>query len=168
MNFYSFSQNNIDLKAEFDIEKKQIKISQTIQYQNTTNNTLDYVYLNDWSNSYSTKTTPLAERFAEEYKNDFHFAKNEDRGYTVITLLQQNNQDVTHERLKDQLDIIKVKLNKALAPNETYTLHLDYIVQIPNAKFTRHGIYKDNNITIQGKSAQDLMYGISDFFKRKT
>ncbi|WP_055443331.1 hypothetical protein [Lacinutrix himadriensis] len=149
VNFYSFSQNTIDLKATFDVENKKIQIAQTIQYQNTTNNTLEYIYLNDWSNSYSTKTTPLAQRFAEEYKNDFHFAKNEDRGYTVITSLLQDNQEVTHERLKGQLDIIKVKLNKALAPNETYTLHLNYLVQIPNAKFTRHGIYKDQNITLK-------------------
>ncbi len=149
MSFFSFSQNTIDLKATFDVAEKKIKIAQTIQYQNTTNNTLDYIYLTDWSNSYSTKSTPLAKRFAEEYKNDFHFAKNEDRGYTVITSLQQDYKEVSHERLKEQLDIIKVKLNTPLAPNETYTLQLNYIVQIPNAKFTRQGIYKDNNITLR-------------------
>jgi len=48
----SFSQNTIDLKATFDIEKKQIKISQTIQYQNTTSDILETIYLNDWSNSF--------------------------------------------------------------------------------------------------------------------
>ncbi|WP_452227803.1 metalloprotease [Lacinutrix sp. MEBiC02404] len=168
VNFYSFSQNTIDLKATFDVENKKIKIAQTIQYQNTTNNTLEYIYLNDWSNSYSTKSTPLAKRFAEEYKNDFHFAKNEDRGYTVITSLQQDNEDVVHERLKDQLDIIKVKLNKALAPNETYTLHLNYIVQIPNAKFTRYGIYNDNNITIKYWYITPAIYdGTWQYFSNK-
>jgi len=110
----------------------------------------------------------LAKRFAEEYKNDFHFAKNEDRGYTVITSLQQDNQDVTHERLKEQLDIIKVKLNTPLAPNETYTLHLNYLVQIPNAKFTRHGIYSDNNITIKYWYITPAIYdGTWQYFSNK-
>ena len=149
VNFLSFSQNSIDLKATFDVTSKKIEIEQTIQYQNTSNNTLQYIYLTDWSNSYSTKNTPLAKRFAEEYKNDFHFAKNEDRGFTVITSLKQNNKEVSHERLKNQLDIIKVRLNKALAPNETYTLHLNYLVQIPNAKFTRYGIDSANNINLK-------------------
>ena len=43
--FASFSQNKIDLKADFDIEKKLIKISQTIQYQNTSNDELQTIYL---------------------------------------------------------------------------------------------------------------------------
>ena len=53
--YSSFGQNKIDLKADFDIENRQIKISQTIQYQNTTQDELQTIYLNDWNNSYSTK-----------------------------------------------------------------------------------------------------------------
>ncbi|MFD2824595.1 metalloprotease [Lacinutrix iliipiscaria] len=149
MNFISYSQNTIDLKATFDIDKRQIKIVQTIQYQNTTNDVLQEVYLNDWSNSFSTKSTPLAIRLAEEYKNEFHFAKNEDRGFTVITSLKQDGFDVSHERLKDQLDIVKVTLNNPLQPNEVYTLQLDYIVQIPNSKFTRYGVSSKANISLR-------------------
>ena len=51
VNFYSFGQNSIDLKATFDVENKKIKIAQTIQYQNTTDSTLEYIYLTDWGNS---------------------------------------------------------------------------------------------------------------------
>ena len=76
---FGFSQNKIDVKASFDIEKKQITISQTIQYQNTTQNELQTIYLNDWNNSYSTKKTPLAKLISEEYKTELHLAKNEDR-----------------------------------------------------------------------------------------
>lgn len=53
--YAGFGQNKIDLKAVFDIENKQIKISQTIQYQNTSQDELQTIYLNDWNNSYSTK-----------------------------------------------------------------------------------------------------------------
>jgi hypothetical protein len=136
----TFGQNKIDLKAVFDIEKKQIKISQTIEYHNITQDKLDTIYLSDWSNSYSTKTTPLAIRIAEEYRNDFHLAKNEDRGFTVISSIKQSEEDLVFERLKNQTDVVKVILNKPLEPGSSYTINLKYLIQIPNDKFTGYGI----------------------------
>ena len=135
-----FSQNSIDLKAEVNPEKKQIKISQTIVYQNISNKVLDTIYLNDWNQAYATKITPLAKRFAEEYKTEFHFAKSKDRGFTAITSITQNNQKVFYERVNNHPDVIKVVLNSSLQPNESYKLSLNYIVQVPNVKFTDYGI----------------------------
>jgi hypothetical protein len=149
VNVVVFGQNTIDLKAAFDIESKQIKISQTIQYQNTTQDTLNIIYLNDWSHSYATKSSPLAKRFAEEYKTEFHFAKSEDRGYTAITSIKQDNQDVSYERLKDNPDVIEISLKSALQSKGTYTLHLEYIVQVPNDKFTRYGITPSENLNLR-------------------
>ncbi|TGV01018.1 metalloprotease [Flavivirga rizhaonensis] len=149
ISFTSFSQNKIDVKAVFDIENKQIKISQTIQYQNTTQDELQTIYLNDWSNSYSTKKTPLAIRIADEYKNVFHLAKNEDRGFSAITSIKQNNQDLVFQQLKDQIDVIKVELKDPLKPNESYNIKLEYIVQIPNAKFTSYGITDSGNLNLR-------------------
>lgn len=126
----AFSQNKIDLKAFFDVENKQIRINQTIEYFNTSNDTLNSIYLNDWSNSYSTKATPLAKRFTEEFSNKFHFAKNDERGFTVITSLKnETNNELSFDRLENQLDIIKVELNKPLLPNSSYNINLTYIVQ---------------------------------------
>ncbi|MDD7885632.1 metalloprotease [Flavivirga sp. 57AJ16] len=147
--FTAFSQNKIDIKAVFDIENKQIKISQTIQYQNTTEDELQVIYLNNWSNSYSTKKTPLAIRIADEYKNDFHLAKSKDRGYSVITSIKQNNKDLVFQQLKDQADIVKVELNTPLKPNGTYRIYLEYTVQIPNAKFTSYGITDSGNLNLR-------------------
>ncbi len=147
--FTSFSQNKIDVKAIFDIENKQIKISQTIQYQNTTQDVLQSIYLNDWNNSFSTKKTPLAIRIADEYKNDFHLAKNKDRGYSVITSIKQNNTDLVFQQLKDQIDVLKVELKEPLKPNDSYTIDLEYIVQVPNAKFTSYGITDSGDLNLR-------------------
>ena len=166
--FNSFGQNSIDLKAVFDVERNQIKIAQTIQYKNESNTTLQTVYLNDWSNSYATKDTPLALRFAEEYKNDFHFANNQDRGFSVITSLKQNGQEVKRERLKGQIDVIKVELNKPLLPNETYSLELHYVVRIPNSKFTRYGISSQGNINLRNWYITPAVYnGTWHYFSNK-
>ena len=83
-----FGQNAIDLKADFDIDNKTIHIEQKITFHNSSNDTLKVIYLNDWNNSYSTKKTPLAKRFEEEFSLKFHLAKNEQRGYTTITDLK--------------------------------------------------------------------------------
>jgi len=117
----TFSQNKIDLKAVFDIEKKQI----------------------------SNKKTPLAERLAEEYKNVFHLAKDEDRGFTKIISIKQNDEDVTFNRLENQVDVIKIHLKTPLKPNDFYTINLEYIVQVPNNKFTDYGITKSGDFNLR-------------------
>ena len=130
--FSSFGQNKIDLKAVFDVDNKQIKISQTIQYQNTSNDELSTIYLNDWSNSYATKKTQLAIRMADEYKNDFHLAKNEDRGFSVIASIKQNGESLHFQQVKNQIDVIKVELPKPLKPGDSYKILYKY--PIPNSR----------------------------------
>ncbi|MBU2951196.1 metalloprotease [Tamlana agarivorans] len=145
----SLSQNKIDLKAAFDVENKQIKISQTIIYHNDTNDELEFIYLNDWNNSYSSKHTPLAHRLAEEYKDEFQLVKDEDRGFSNINFIKQHGEKLEFKILKDQQDVIKVYLNEPLKPNASYELELDYLVKIPNASFTRYGIDDDGNVSLR-------------------
>jgi hypothetical protein len=145
----AFGQNKIDVKASFDIENKTIKISQVIEYFNTSEDVLNTIYLNDWNNSYSTKKTPLAIRIADEYINDFHLAKNEDRGYSVITSMKQGDLDLVYTQLEDQIDVLKVELNTPLKPNESYKIKLNYLVKIPNAKFTKYGFTNKGKINLR-------------------
>ncbi len=144
-----FAQNTIDLKGKFDVEKHQIKIEQTIEYQNTTTTTLHDIYLTDWSHSFATKQSPLAIRLSDEFKNAFQFAKNEDRGFTAITSMDQDGKAVTFERLKDHIDVIKVMLNTPIGPTETYTLKLTYTVQFPSDRFTRYGVSNNGDFNLR-------------------
>ncbi|WMI64983.1 metalloprotease [Aestuariibaculum sp. YM273] len=137
------------MHAIFNIENKQIKISQNIQYQNTSNDTLHSIYLSNWGNSYATKTTPLARRIADEYRNDFHLAKNDERGFSILTSVKSNDTDLAYHDLKSQIDIVKVILNSALYPGESYNIHLEYIVQLPSDKFTGYGITKTGDLNLK-------------------
>nr|WP_321227897.1 metalloprotease [uncultured Psychroserpens sp.] len=142
-------QNKIDLNASIDVDTKTIKINQRLVYQNQSNDTLTTIYLNDWNNSYSTKNTPLAQRFTEEYNNKFHFAKSEQRGYTIITTIKDDlGHILTFSNLKESPDVIKVELQKPLLPNETYDITLAYDVVLPDDNFTGYGIspIKDFNL----------------------
>lgn len=144
-----YSQNRIDIEAVFDIDQNTISIQQIIEYTNASSSTLDTIYLNDWSNSYSSKSTPLAIRISEEFSTSFHFASNEERGFTSVTkLANDNGLDLFYERLKAHPDVIKVALDQPLKPGGSYKLNINYIVKIPSDKFTSYGYndFKDFNL----------------------
>lgn len=144
------AQNKIDIKANFNIVDKTIAIEQFISYKNTSNDTLNTIYLNDWINSFSTKSTPLANRFTEEFDSKFHFAKNEDRGFTVIASIKdERHNDLSFDRLKEQLDIVTVNLDNPLLPGKSYNLKLYYILHLPSDKFTRYGITPNNELSLK-------------------
>ena len=59
------AQHEIIINASLLPESKSIVIEQELIYENNSDSTLNEIYLNDWANSFSTKNTPLAKRFAE-------------------------------------------------------------------------------------------------------
>lgn len=135
----TYGQNRINIEANFNIDERLVNVSQIIEYKNTTNDTLSEIYLNDWNHSFSGKNTALAIRLADEYISKFHLAKNQDRGYTNIIQIRQNTTNLSYSRLKDKVDIIKVKLLKPLLPNASYVINLEYLLKIPKDKFTSYG-----------------------------
>jgi len=145
-----FGQNRIDLKASFNVINKTIAIDQEITYKNETNDTLKVIYLNDWNNSYSTKSTPLAKRFAEEYDSKFHFAKSDERGYTnIISITDHLKNELNYTRLKDHPDVIKVTLENVLNPNESYRITLSYNILIPSNIFTSYGATEQSEFNLK-------------------
>ncbi|WP_298902984.1 metalloprotease [uncultured Psychroserpens sp.] len=143
-------QNKIDLKAAIDVYTKTIKIDQRIVYHNESNDTLRSIYLNNWNNAYSTKTTPLAKRFTEEFNDKFHFAKSEQRGFTLITKLEDNaNQTLTFSSLKAHPDILKVNLKTPILPNQSYDITLSYNVVLPDDSFTGYGITPEKDFNLK-------------------
>ncbi len=144
------AQNSIEINAEVDINHKTIIVDQTLVYQNTSDDTLETIYLSDWNNSYSTKSTPLAKRFEEEFSTKFHLAKNEQRGFTVVTAIENpEGVALTHQRLEAHPDVIQVNLAQPLAPQASYALRLRYKLILPDATFTDYGITKDQNLDLK-------------------
>ncbi len=135
-----FGQTNMDIIAVLNDSIRTFNIQHKIEYENSSEDTLTAIYLNDWANSYKDKSTPLAKRFAEDYLRRFHFAKPEERGHTKIYSV--NNEYLipyTWSRPSDAQDIIKIELDKPLLPGERKFINLLYSVKIPSEKFTRYG-----------------------------
>lgn len=126
--------------AVLDTEKKSLNIDQVILYQNNSKDTLEVIYLNDWANSFRSKSTPLAARFADDYQRNFHYAKEEERGFTSIdSISSENGKDLLWERPEGHPDIVKLFLKYPLIPGDSLALRLRYTVKIPSDRFTGYG-----------------------------
>ncbi|MGB0949320.1 MAG: metalloprotease, partial [Marinirhabdus sp.] len=110
----SAAQHTITIGATLLPDSKTVRVQQEIIFKNTSDGVLTEIYLNDWANSFSKKTTALAERFAENYDNQFHFEKEAKRGRTTIGSISYSNgaailwdrgkaEDIIHFNLKDPL-----------------------------------------------------------------
>ena len=143
------AQHQISINASLVPESKSIVIEQELVYENNSDSTLTEIYLNDWANSFSSKTTPLAKRFAENYQASFHFENNKNRGHTKILKINNSIDESLNWNRHNQLDIIKVELDKRLLPGESYILKLEYKIILPDDKFTRYGIAKNGAIKVR-------------------
>ncbi len=145
-----YAQNKTIINAEIDPETKTLTIAQELVYENTSNDTLQTIYLHDWINSYSNKSTALAKRFEEEFTTKFQLAKDRQRGYTEISEIKdESNNILSHDYLENQVDVLKIVLNKPLLPKASYQLSLIYKVKLPDASLTNYGYTKENNFELK-------------------
>lgn len=140
-----FAQQKMDINASLNIETQEITIQQEVQFKNTNSRPLSEIHFNDWANSFSDKTTPLATRFAEDYERQFHFQKDEDRGKTTIhSILSNDGEPLTWSRGKEA-DLLIVTLKKPLLSDKTVTVNLSYTIKISQDRFTRFGVTRDGD-----------------------
>ena len=146
---FCFGQTSMDISAVLNDSTRTFNIQHKIEYVNSSEDTLTEIYLNDWANSYKDKSTPLAERFAEDYLRRFHFAKGYERGYTKIySINDENLTPYNWARPLDAADIIKINLEKPLLPGEKKIIDLLYSVKVPSDKFTRYGYDGEGNFKL--------------------
>ena len=131
-------------------EDKTVLIKHILTYNNTSNDTIKHIILNDWNNAYSSKTSALAKRFSDEFIRAFHLASDSDRGKTTINSISDSNfENIAWERPNDIVDLLKINLNTPILPCSKQTITLFYTVKIPNAKFTRFGFYDNNKFILK-------------------
>lgn len=142
--FYAQHQN--ELVVTLNPDTKTLEIEQEIVYFNASKDTLNDYILNDWNNAYSSKNSPLAKRFSDEFYRGFHLAKDIDRGITTIhEIVDQNNRKLEFTRLENQIDLIDVHLLNPIYPNRKFKIKIKYTVKIPNNRFTRFGFDENSD-----------------------
>ena len=135
--------------VNYNHREKTLSINQDISFVNNTSKALDTIYLSDWSNSYSSFKTPLAQRFGEEYDRSFYLSKKSKLGYSKINHIGSQEKKLKWNRLENQSDIIRVILEKPLKIDELYKLNLVYLIKIPDSKFNRYGYDQKGNIFLR-------------------
>ncbi|MDT0644274.1 metalloprotease [Zunongwangia sp. F363] len=137
---FSFGQNGISVHARLDAKTDTIYIQQEIVYENKSKDTLSEIFLNDWINAFSSKSSYLGKRFSEEFVRKFHFASAQERGGTVINEIADKQGDsIGWTRVPQRVDLIKIKPKESIAPGDKFTLNLNYAIKVPSDRFTRYG-----------------------------
>ena len=114
-----------DIDVKLIVSEKTLEVSQLIQFTNTSSIVLKELYLNDWSHAYSSSKSPLAQRFAEEFDRSFYLGAKTKRGSTNQLNIIVDDNKIEWNRLKDQIDIVEIKLVSELKPGEQTTIELD-------------------------------------------
>ncbi len=134
------AQHHSKMVVEVNSETNVLNVIQELTFYNQSNDTLSFIVLNDWNHAYSSKTSPLAKSFSDEFDRSFHLAPNKDLGKTDnITVIDQNQSMLTWERDEKYPDVVQIRLREKLLPNQKATFKLTYFVKVPNAKFTQYG-----------------------------
>lgn len=140
ISFSFYSQNNqLTIKAKLLPKNNVLEIQQQITYYNKSKDTLHEIVLRNWGNSYKNNKTPLAKRLLEDYKTDFYFSNKEQRGFSKINSILVGEKKASFHSPKHISDLIFVNLPIPLYPNDSTLLDLDYVLKIPDAKFTGSG-----------------------------
>jgi len=142
------SNNSYNLEVELNSFDKTLDIKQTMKYKNISNTSVDFIYLEDWSNSYSNTDTKLAKRISDEYSRSFSFSQKKQRGFTVINKISSNNID-KWSRSENASDIIKLFLKKPLEVNQSIEIEILYSIKLPDSKFTGFGYDNSNNFYLK-------------------
>ncbi|MCG9972059.1 metalloprotease [Christiangramia crocea] len=144
------AQNVINVNARLVDSLHTLEIDQDITFINTENRELASIYLNDWNNAFSSKSSALAKRFAEDYARRFHFAKDQERGHTYIDHIKDSLEtDLEWDRPGEVPDLIRVLLKEPLAPGDSLKINLKYRIKVPDDKFTRYGIDQEGNYKLR-------------------
>lgn len=146
----AWAQHSIAIKARINADNKTILVEQEITYFNTSDIIINELYFNDWNNAFSSKNSALAKRFSDEFIRAFHLSSEEDKGYTkIISLLDNQNNTLNWSRNKNQIDILKISLNQPIKPNTNQKIKIFYELKIPNDRFTRYGFNNDGQIYLK-------------------
>ncbi|MFN7044819.1 MAG: aminopeptidase [Flavobacterium sp.] len=128
------------MSVRINIEEKTLLVKQILTYNNTSNDTLKHIILNDWNNAFSSKSSSLAKKFSDEFVRSFHLASEKERGFTDIkTIVDSSFQSVSWSRPKGKTDLVKLELNQPILPCSKQTFTFVYTVKIPDSKFTKYG-----------------------------
>lgn len=161
-----YSQHSSRISVRINTEEKTLLIKQELTYNNSSNDTLKHIILNDWNNAFSSKSSALARRFSDEFNRSFHLAGYKERGFTDIkNITDEKFQFISWQRPNGKIDLVKLDLNQPILPCSKQTFTLTYVVKIPDAKFTKFGYTNFGKIVLKNWYLNPSRYEYKQFIQ---
>lgn len=161
------AQHASDFKMRINVEEHKVDVQQNLIYFNSSKDTLYSIVLNDWNHSFSSKNSSLGNRFSDEFIRSFHLASDEDRGFTDIKNIIDNNFNTLYwKRNEKQIDIIEIELETPILPNSSQKLNLLYSIKLPNEKFSRYGFNDEGKLYFKNCFLNPAIYQNGKFVKQ--
>ncbi|MFK7000833.1 aminopeptidase [Flavobacterium oreochromis] len=139
----TYSQQSLDCKVVLEPHSQKLVVHQKIIYKNQYPYPINKLIFNDWNHSYSNRQTPLGKKLSDQFVRNFHLSNKNERGETFLNSIKVNNTIVSPLRIPDKIDLFSIDI-PSLKPNDFVEIQLDYELKIPNSKFTRWGVNKDD------------------------
>lgn len=133
----SAQQDSIYIEAKISQDKKQIAVYQEITYFNNSDSAINKIKLLNWIAAYQNRNTPLVKRKLEDRKNDLYFAKANEIGGLQNLKITLNKQIISN--IDASLENIEIPLEQPLEKGEKVNFSLEYLLNLPDQKFTGYG-----------------------------
>ncbi|HRN99122.1 MAG TPA: aminopeptidase, partial [Flavobacterium sp.] len=150
------AQHRVTIRAQYDAECHTFDVDQQVVFKNQSADTLRQLIFNDWNNAYSAKKTPLAERFSDEFKRAFYYAKDVERGYTQVVHILCGVRPLEWRRPDGHPDLVSV-LTDAIRPGDSAVLLFRYQIKLPHKRFTGFG-YDDDGFVARDAFLMPALY----------
>ena len=98
--FVFTQESEYNIVANIDPSNRLIKIEQEIIFFNSLKKNIDKIFLNDWPHSYSTADSQFGNRLSEDFKLNFQRSTKNQRGFTNIISVFQEDDELSYSRNK--------------------------------------------------------------------
>lgn len=126
------------IDVELDDKANSLNGYLKLRYINHSPDSLSFIWFHLWPNAFKNDRTAFSDQLLLHGRTDFYFSDREDRGYINRLDFRTNNVTLETEDHPQYIDVVKVRLNRALLPGAAIEITTPFHVKLPK-NFSRGG-----------------------------
>ena len=135
---YWQQQADYNIQVQLDDILNSLEGYEKIVYTNNSPDTLRFIWFHLWPNAYKDEKTAFSEQLLRNFRTDFYFSEEENRGYISNLSFKINGTMADTFNHPKYEDVVKVMLPEPLLPGQTDTISTPFHVKLPY-NFSRGG-----------------------------
>ncbi|MFL5741118.1 MAG: M1 family metallopeptidase [Flavisolibacter sp.] len=146
--FSQYWQQRVDYRIDVQLNAvdKALDAFEKITYTNHSPDTLHFIWFHLWPNAYKNDRTAFSDQLLQNDNTSFYFSTQEKKGYINRLDFKVDGITAKTEDHPEHIDIIKLILPKALAPQQSIVITTPFHEKLPY-NFSRGG-YSDESFQI--------------------